>query len=313
MKFSYEFKVDSNMMIEDEISYQENDKTFVLIPNERKLIASIKIITKIRDLNLIQSFYTSNSDNKVGSIVFEMDKGLAGDLLSEFQIIEAMLAFPEASLREIRWDTIIYEIIPETEEEKLELKKRFTVLKGDWKRSYEDGKILTKDVFIENMKNRYKFKDILIPRAFFHEGMYQFKKLKYISAFYSFYYIIEDFYGGGNSKNSLVTKSLKESEEFRSYVQWATDNIVNDNNKKHYNSISSFLKICNKNFDVDGIIHLVVNMRGQLHHYNGTSTILQGTPLNHVKFESLAYLTMQIALRGILGKMMLINTQGIIQ
>lgn len=310
MKFSYEFKVDSNMMIEEELTYQENDKTFVLIPNEKKLIASIKIITKIKDLSLIQSNYTLTSDNKVGSILFKLDEGLAGELLSEFQIIEAILGFNQASFRQIYWDTVIYEIIPESEEERFELKKGLTVLKGDWKRAYEDGTILTKDVFIENMKSRHKFDSILIPRAFYHEGLYQFNKFKYIYAFYNFYFIIEDLYGEGNSKNDLVKKSLKESQEFRSYVQWAIDNIVNDSDKRHSTNISNFLKTYSKNFDVDGIIHLILNMRGQLHHYSGTSKILHGTPLNHAKFESLAYLTQQIALRGILNKIMLINIQS---
>jgi hypothetical protein len=107
-----------------------------------------------------------------------------------------------------------------------------------------------------------------------------------------------------------VKKSLKESQEFRSYVQWAVDNITNDSDKRHFNNISNFLKTYCKNFDVDGIVHLVINIRGQLHHYSGTSKILHGTPLNHAKFESLAYLTQQIALRGILNKMMLINIQS---
>lgn len=297
------------MMIENEISYQENDKIFTLVPDERKCIAFIKVTIKIQDPELINSSFESNSEKREHTLKVHMDNVIVEDLLYEFQSMESMLAFPQASLRRIYWENPKYEFIPENQEEESKIMRESKVFKAEWTKSYDDGTFLSKDVFIDMMKNRKKYRDLLIPKAFFHEGMNQFKSFKYITAFFNFYFIIEDFYGDGKSQNAAVEKAFKESKEFRSFIQWAINNIVNDNDRRHFENISSYLKIYNKSFDVDGLIILIVRLRGQLHHYIGKSTQLQGTPLNHTKFESLAYLTYQIALRAILNKIMLINTQ----
>ena len=305
MKYSLECKVDSNMIIEDEITYHEKDKTFILIPDDKKYISTIKIVVSISDPKLFHSTCESYPEKREHKLTINMDKSVYEDLIYEFQRIESMLAFPKASLKKVYWESPKQEIIPETQEERNELK----VLSTSWTKSYPNNPLLlNKDTFIEVMENRYRYPELIVPQAFFREGMNDFHTFRYISAFYNFYFVIEDLYGDRKCQNSDVAQELKKSNEFRSFVQWVIDDIQKDD-KRHFNNISSYLNIYRKTFDIDGLIFIIVRIRGQLHHYSGKSTRPQGTPFNQVEFESFAYLTLLLAFRAISHKMLSIYNE----
>ena len=228
---------------------------------------------------------------------------------AEFHYLESMFAFPKAFLRKIYWENPKQEFIPETEEEILKFKDS-KVIGAKWEVSYpSDYSILSEDYFIELMLNRHKYADLMIPKVFFREGVNELKAFRYINAFYNFYFVIEDLYGEGKAKNEQVEREFKKSNEFRSFVQWMIDNIKNDDDKKHFNDISVYLKKYRKNFDIDGIIFIIIRVRGQLHHYSKKNTQIQGTPFNHYQFETFAHSMHGIAIRAILEKTVLINAQ----
>lgn len=308
MKYSLEYKVDSIMFVEEEITYHERDKTFILIPDEEKRISSIKIIISIIGPKLYNLRFDSYPDKRQHSLTIDVDKAIRDDLTSEFHYLESMFAFPKAFLRKIYWENPKQEFIPETEEEILKFKDS-KVIGAKWEVSYpSDYSILREDYFIELMLNRHKYADLMIPKVFFREGVNELKAFRYINAFYNFYFVIEDLYGEGKAKNEQVEGEFKKSNEFRLFVQWMIDNIKNDDDRKHFNDISVYLKKYRKNFDVDGIIFIIIRVRGQLHHYSKKSTQIQGTPFNHYQFETFAYLMHGIAIRAILEKTVLINT-----
>lgn len=311
MKYSLEYAVDSIMFVEDEITYHEKDKTFVLIPNREKRISSIKIVISIKDPELYNFKFESHLDKRQHNLIIDIDKTIRDDLTGEFHSLESMFAFPKPFLRKIYWENPKQEFIPETEEEKSIIIEESKVAGAEWRLSYpNDYSLLQKDYFIELMITRNKYTELMIPKVFFREGVNEFKAFRYINAFYNFYFIIEDLCGGGKAKNEHVEGEFKKSKEFRSFVQWMIDDIKNDDNKKHFEDISIYLKNYRKNFDVDGIISIIIRMRGQLHHYSRKSTQIQGTPFNHHQFESLAYLVYGISIRAILQKTVSINTQS---
>lgn len=252
-----------------------------------------------------------------------MDKAIYENLVHEFQHLESILSFfSKGSLKKVYWDSPKQEFIPETQEEKEELK----VVSMQWTKSYpKRSRFLSKDTFVEIMENRNKYADLIISQAFFREGINDYDSFRYINAFYNFYFVIEDLYGGGKCQNRDVERELKKSDEFRSHVKWMIENIQNvnkyhftqnvteqhftQNNKRHYDNIFQYLKIFRKNFDVDGIIFIIVRIRGQLHHYSEKSTQIKGTPFNHGEFESFAYLVMGIAAMALEHKKSLINNQ----
>jgi hypothetical protein len=60
-------------------------------------------------------------------------------------------------------------------------------------------------------------------------------------------------------------------------------------------------------YSADGIIRLIVKLRGEIHHYGGKKNSL-GTPFNHRYFKYIAFIVQAFALHSILQKMVIINT-----
>lgn len=305
MKYSLECKVDSTIIVSKNIKYSENGKEFIMIPDENKCLSSIKIIADVPNPNLFCSKVESDQEKGMHTLEIKIDQQVYDKLIYEFQHIESMFAFSTLSLRKIYWEDPKQELIPETEEEK----QKIDIISTSWKKSYRRKYTpLNENTFIEMMANRGNYEDLIISKAFFREGINDFQSYRYINAFYNFYFIIENLYGNGKAKNKDVEEEFKTSNEFRHLVQWIIDNVHND--KRHFDNISHYLKVYRKNFDIDGVIFVIVRMRGQLHHYSGKSTQVHGTPFNQNDFESIAYLTLGLAINAILHKTMEIDTKN---
>jgi len=135
-------------------------------------------------------------------------------------------------------------------------------------------------------------------KLFERDGMNEFHSLRYIQAYYNFYFVLEDLYGEGKTQNKDVEQKFKSNQVLRSIIQDVLDNVIK-RNVNHLQNIQNFLREENKSFDIDGIIELIVRVRGNLHHYSGKSTKRKGTPLNQGDFESMAYLLMGISVKSI--------------
>jgi hypothetical protein len=87
------------------------------------------------------------------------------------------------------------------------------------------------------------------------------------------------------------------------------DGVIKDINKynRHRVNIERFCKEERVGYDIDGIIELLLKVRGRLHHYSGRSSKHQGTPFDHEDFESVAFMTMGLAVRCILQRIVKIN------
>ncbi|NVM03924.1 MAG: hypothetical protein HWN67_16450, partial [Candidatus Helarchaeota archaeon] len=122
---------------------------------------------------------------------------------------------------------------------------------------------------------------------------------------FNFYFILEGLYGNRKTKNKAVEHEFKNSNEFQEIVKW----IIEELNKapKHLEKINQMLKRRNKNLNVEGIIHLIVSTRGDLHHFVNNPNKPQGTPFNHKEFTSIAWVAQGLAVRAILQKILEIN------
>jgi len=235
-------------------------------------------------------------------ITVETDEVIFRELRSDFQYIESYLAFI-GNLKKIHWEEARQEWIPETPEEKSRLK----VFGVSLNRRYPDTPApIGKDVLIEVIRGKTKYDGLTTLKSFFREGKNFFTQFRYVDAFYYFYFIIEDLYGGGKTKNVDIERNFKSSRELRETVEWVMQTQINTS-EKHSKGISQLLveeKIQN---GTDGIIELIVAVRGRLHHYVSRSSLKQATPLNQRDFESPAFLIMGIALMSILKEIVKIN------
>ena len=116
---------------------------------------------------------------------------------------------------------------------------------------------------------------------------------------------MEGLYGNGKTKNSAVEKEFMDSKEFYDFLNWMIENIKKE--PKHLEKINNMLKLRNKNLDVEGIVHLLVSTRGDLHHFTDNPNKNQGTPFDHAEFETIAWVSLGLATRAILQEILEIN------
>jgi len=302
MRFAIECSIDSLMLIEKEFHLQLGDAEYYLIPNKNGFISSIKITKKVDNPEKFYSEVLSGTGGSKLTINIRAEKEFVEKLRSEMQYLEASLSF-DGPHTQIHWESPKQEWIPENDEEKSKLK----IFKIEFKKEYPvKPKILTEEIFYSIIINRNNYDELTVLKAFYNDGIKFFKEFKYINAFYNFYFIIEDIYGGANTQNRLIIKSYKESENLKEHIKWIMDNYIK-NNERHHTKLKEFLKDMGKTDSIEDIIEFLVLTRGRLHHFSRKSTLKIGTPLNQSDYESVAFLAMGIALRALLNEILEIN------
>ncbi len=304
MKYSLECVVDSKIFIGKEMKIVEGRKEYILNPNKDGMLASIKIITKVDNPERFYSKMEYNNE-KIKHIVIEADPPVFDELKSDFQYIESALAFI-GNLRRVHWYEPKQEWIPETEKERSKLKV-FTAHFA--RKSPETQTRLKREHFVDVLRTKDRFDCLTTLKSFYRKGKNAFDQALYIDAFYNFYFIIEDLFGGGKTRNKQIEESFKTSTEFKRVIDWVMDKVINTS-EKHLKNISNILGEKNLQNTPEGIIKLLVGMRGQLHHYTSKSSLKQPTPFVQMDFESLAFMTMGIAMKSLLNCQNRIKTQN---
>jgi len=298
MKVSLECGVEGKVKIGKELKVVEGPKEYLLIPDKKGWLWKIKIIKKVATPAKYSAKVLLGAGKGKHKIVISRDREEYLELIREFQELEGMLSFETiGGLKSVGWDAPTEDFIAETEEEEKQVEVHdFCLEKG-----YPDYPAsLDEEGFGRLVRIKEHYVSLIVPQTFYREGTNEFASKRYINAFYNFYFVLEDFFGKGKTKNRDVAGEFRNSKWFRRFV----DEVIKDINKyaRHRISIEGFCKRERVVYDTDGIIELLLKVRGRLHHYSGRSSKRQGTPFNHEYFESVAFLTMGLAARCILQR-----------
>ncbi len=144
----------------------------------------------------------------------------------------------------------------------------------------------------ELLRFRDRFRHLLLPMSFMREGLNEYRTHRYINAFYNFYFFLEDLYGEGNTKNRLVLRAFQSSQELTWAITEARSALEQPNLLQHVDELREFLKQERCSDDANGLLELLVKVRGNLHHFSQRSSKLKGHPLNHTTFRPVAYLAL---------------------
>ena len=307
MKYSLECGVDGKVMIGVTIQVAMGTKDFILIPDEQGWLSSIKIIAKVAEPQEFHPRIEPGEGRVKAKIIIKRDPGLRQELIREFQELESIFSFDtNGALKSIRWDEPKEEVIPETDEEKT----RVSVSGFHFKKEYPDYHTkLDEKTFERIVQTKQLYISLVVPKAFYREGINEFHLRRYINAFYNFYFVLEDLYGQGKTKNKDVISAFKNSTEFKEYLEWVIKNHI-DTHERHQANIQKFCSEEKVAYNVGGLIELLQKVRGNLHHYSTKSSKRVGSPFNHEDFESIAFLTMGLALRAILQRILEINRRA---
>jgi hypothetical protein len=291
MKFGMKCRVASNTEIGKECIQVTLDGTdFTLEPSEEGLLSGLTVVTRIpQGTDFISQIAPSNYPGVAGALSVDVDKQFIDELKELIQYIESMLSF-HFQVKKVYLEEAKRFFVPENEDE---MEKIDVISYSVQKQPYPEQIMrLTVGDFKDIIHQRGKYEPLTMVRMFQREGLREFSSFRYIQAFYNFYFVLEDLYAQGKTNNSEVGKRFKSNQTLRDIVQKMLNTAIKGH---HLKNIQNFLNEEKMKFDIDGILDLIVQVRGNLHHYSSRSTKRKGTPFNQGDFESMAFLLMGLA------------------
>lgn len=219
------------------------------------------------------------------------------DIIELAKHIESLGSF-WFSIRKINWEEPEIIFIPENEEEKRIIEKRGV---NNFKsfQKYRPSLIeMNPRVLKEVIENQEMYEHLVIPLSFYREGRNEYIQKRYINAFYNFYFFLEDLYGNGKTKNKQIREEFLKSRHLTYAVKQTIREFKEGPRKNHIENLKKFLKLENCSLDLEGVIFLIVKVRGNLHHFSQKSSKKMGHPFNQKDFETMAFLLMSLCLKS---------------
>lgn len=304
MKISIECDAIGRVMIGRELKAVSGSREYVLKPDDRGWLNAVQIIKRVKEPEKYSARMEPGTGDVKASIVIEGDREEYLELIREFQELESVLSFStNGSLKSISWDSPKEDFIPETDEEK----ERVNVFGFSLTKERQAPPArLSAQQFGQIISTKGRYISLVIPKAFYREGINEFTSGRYINAFYDFYFVLEDVYGEGKTRNKDIGERFRKSTDFVEIMEWVIKDVLGKD-ERYSNNIQRFCDEERVAYDVGGLVDLLQKIRGNLHHYSSRSSKHLGTPFTHEEFESIAFLTMGLALQTILRKIVDIN------
>lgn len=224
-------------------------------------------------------------------------------LIQELQTLESVLALG-GNIKRIYWNKAIFEYYPETEAELDRIKVRPAFFFA-----HEVPVDIPVQLSLVQLEEFVRHTSVLrplnVPMSFYREAKMEYTGQRYINCFNNAYYIIEGLFGDGKWRKDAIVDKLTKSQ-FAGFTKTLLDRIANNNdieNGTTKDMLIDELKAFNQPFTVDGLITLLVETRGKLHHFSIKNTQVQGTPFNHYDFKRIALIALELAGSSILSFM----------
>lgn len=218
-------------------------------------------------------------------------------LVEELKVVESTLGL-FCKLSRIRWEYATFIAIPETPEEERTVqwnRLRVTEPDEDTEVSYSSGNLWTL------LQLGHFARDLSVTIAFFREGAGDLRSRRYISAYFSFYFVIEGLYANGQfggkevraefGKSKILMSSINEVLSFPLYSS--------SGDAQAALSLEDLLSIVKKPRTALGVIHLLVWLRGDLHHFVNRPKKMTGSPFTHARYRIAALLIHDICVSAL--------------
>jgi hypothetical protein len=147
------------------------------------------------------------------------------------------------------------------------------------------------------MNNAGSKLDLILPLAFFREGLNAHRQARFATAFINFYFFLEGRYAGGLTNNRRVERAFLEAKELVSAAESVVSTFSNPAiRERHSESILRWLQMCHREMNSEGLLGLLVWMRGNLLHFNPRSSTPKSHPMNEREYEALSYVALAICM-----------------
>jgi hypothetical protein len=276
-------------------SYRLEVDHFILdvIIGQNKMVEALNIALRVKNYQDFLPEVSSDTESQVIQIKLR-DAPLSFSLIDLAQHIEALGSF-WLGIKKIYWESPKRGWIAETPEEEKDLE----FVTNDFQRESHENKCYVKmapEMLKSLIKNRQLHRNLVLPMSFYREGCNEFISKRYTSSFINFYFYLDDLYGQGKTKNREVEKLFKSSEHIRNAFEETIRLFQDERNSENLEELKEFLEMEKKTLSVDGLIELIVQIRGNLSHFSQKSSKKKGHPLNQRDFRSVAFLMKSICI-----------------
>jgi len=211
-------------------------------------------------------------------------------LLGVLQYLESLGSF-WLGIHRINWTDAKREWIAESEEEK----GRVSVFSLARNLTYDRRPVPFKPIILKELLEAEDSKRwLIIPMSFLREGQNEYQAHRYVNAFYSFYFFLEDLFGHGKTKNRQVLEMFCSSEQLKEATSRAYQQCCADSAKQE--SLTALMAAVVGDVTARGLLEFLVMMRGELHHFSRASSRPKGHPFNQHEFQPLSFFVMAICL-----------------
>lgn len=293
MKIKFESKVESKTKIEKTI-IGYNDKVYEFLPNEEGFFSKITITGTAPNPEKFSTGFSQLPNHKKNSLIyFNIDHDFKDEIVEELQCIEGLFSFG-ANLRRIRWDDLLIEMIPETPEEKGQIKlNKF----GFRPEIIDDPKEFSPNDIGQILIRSRLFSGLSVYFAFFKEGSNDFLTRRFINAFYNFYFILEALYGNNKWRNYEVRQEFEKAQELIRIIRRFLKELKKAE-PHEYKKLADQVKAMKdpkgnpvgKRMGAKGIIHFIVDTRGDVHHFSMYDTRQHGSPFKQEDYYPISHL-----------------------
>lgn len=212
------------------------------------------------------------------------------------QELESALAFypRDWPLRRIRWDvtrlTYLNDSADGQRDLTIEIRPTF----------YRHTVTVTAEDFGRAAKFGDSYPELVVPLAFWREGVNGFERGDHLQAFYCLYFVVEGLFANGRSGEKEVIKAFRDSEVLRTACdQELVDLKTNDSATAELLS-TAILSVGGENFDAEGLQRFLIRTRGELHHFFQRSTRATAHPFKQADLSWIVSMMIGLATRIIL-------------
>jgi hypothetical protein len=267
----------------------DKEQTLTFIPNACGVFALIKAIAPVPNPASFKTYKFMDTERKTFSVHVDRDEELHTRLMSFIQSVESVLGF-YFDLSDIHWNQAEAFVEPESAEEA----KQLEVLRWFVTQSIGGAKQeITLEQLDLSVVTAKRTADLTTTLAFHREGSKDMRNLRYISAFFNFYFVLEGLFGNGKTKNDAVRAQFKRSTRLVATIQEMIDRGLPPSYGED-EGIVERLRRMNKPFTPDSIIDLLVSTRGDVHHNVGNPKRPGGSPLIVAKFQTFSMFCMNL-------------------
>lgn len=216
------------------------------------------------------------------------------DLTDLLQYLESLGGF-WLGLRNVAWEAAKKEWIPESPDDR----RRLGLFSSGTSWSFpERAQPLELALVHRLLADREKNQPYVIPLAFVRDGLNEYKRFRFIMAFFQFFFYLEDLYGHGKWKARQVKEQFLGSSHLKEVSADVLTSLGDPDHRFDRRQIEEHLTDHGLAFDAQGLIELLVDMRGRLHHFSQRDKGTRGHPLNHHEFKGIAFVALQFCLRS---------------